>query len=135
MTLGNCWSWRSGRVCSVGSVAITGCADGSSPAEEASTDSVAVVDVSGTIEEGASYSDEATNDDRRLIVVTRSVKAAGAYRGEGIGSLVRALYEKEMCCPADESNTSYDAVADRGVKPERKGVNWGTWSKPEEIAP
>jgi len=50
-----------------------------------------VVDVSSIVEEGASCSDEATDDDRRSIVVTGTVKAAGAYKGEGVGSLVRAL--------------------------------------------
>jgi len=49
----------------VGSIAVTGCAGYSSPVEEAGTDSVAVADVSGTVEEGASYSDEAADDDRR----------------------------------------------------------------------
>jgi len=96
----------------VGSVAVTVCFGGSSPAEEAGTDSVAVADVSRTVEEGASYSNEATNDDRRSVVVTRSVKAAGACRGDGLGSPVRALYEKEICCPADKSNTSCEAEAD-----------------------
>jgi len=119
----------------VGSVAITGCAGGSSPTEEAGTDSVAVAEISSTVEEGASCSDEATDDDRRSVVVTGSVKAVGACRGEGVGSPVRALYEKLMCCPADESNTSCEAEADWGVNPERSGVNWGTCSKPEEIAP
>ena len=52
---------------------------------------MAIVDVSGTVEDGASCSDEATDDDRCSVVVTRSVKAAGAYNGEGIGSSVRAL--------------------------------------------
>ena len=99
-------------VCSMGFVAITGCAGGSSPTEEAGRNSVAVADVSGTVEEGASYSDEATNDDRRSVVVTGSVKVVGASRGDGVGSLVRALYEKEICCPADESNASCEAEAD-----------------------
>ena len=54
-------------------------------------DSVAVADISGTVEEGASYSDEATDDDRRSVVVTRMVKAAGACKGGGVGSPVRAL--------------------------------------------
>jgi hypothetical protein len=75
----------------VGSGAVTGCAGCSSPAEEAGTDSVAMADVSGTVEEGASCSDEAMDDDRRSVVVTESVKAAGACRGEGVGSPVRAL--------------------------------------------
>jgi len=75
-------------------------------------DSVAVADVFGTVEEGASCSDEATDDDRRSVVVTGTVKAAGAYKGGGVGSPVRALYKKLMCWPADESNTSCDAVAD-----------------------
>ena len=108
---------------SVGFVAITGYAGCSSPADEASTDSVAVADVSGTVEEGASCSDEATNDDRRSVVVTGTVKAAGDCRGGGEGSPVRALYEKLMCWPADESNTSCDIVAGCGVNPERRGVN------------
>ena len=92
------------RVYSVGSVAVVGYAGGSSPAEEAGTDSVAVADISGTIEDGASCSDEATDDDRCSIVVTGSVKAIGACSGEGVGCPVRALYEKEMSCPVDESN-------------------------------
>ena len=100
------------RVCSVGSVAVTVCAGGSSPTEDASTDFVAVVNVSGTIEDGASCSDEATDDDRRSVVVTGSVKAAGACSGEGVGCPVKALYEKEMSCPVDKSNTSWEAVAD-----------------------
>jgi len=79
------------RVYSVGSEAVTGCVGCSSPTDEAGTDSVAVVDVSGTVEEGASCSDEATNDDRCSVVVTGTVKAAGACRGEGVGSPVRAL--------------------------------------------
>ena len=114
----------------MGSMVVTVCAGGSSPAEEAGTDSVAVADISGTVEDSASCSDEATDDDRHSIVVTGSVKAAGACIGEGVGSPVRALYEKEICCPTDESNTSCDAEADCGVKPERRGVNWGTCSKP-----
>ena len=60
-------------------------------------DSVAVADVSGTVDEGASCSDEATDDDRRSVVVTGTVKATGACRGGGIGSPIRALYEKLMC--------------------------------------
>ena len=107
----------------MGSVAITVCAGGSSPAEEAGTDSVAVADIAGNVEEGASCSDEATDDDRRSVVVTGSVKAAGACSGEGVGSLVRALYEKETCCPVNESNTSYEVVADYRVKPKHSGVN------------
>ena len=79
------------RVYSVGSEAVTGCVGCSSPTDEAGTDSVAVVDVSGTVEEGASCSDEATNDDRCSVVVTGTVKAAGACRGGGVGSPVRAL--------------------------------------------
>jgi len=71
-----------------------------------------MADVSGTVDEGASYLDEATDDDRRSVVVTGSVKAVGACSGDGVGSPVRALYEKLMCCPADESNISCDAVAD-----------------------
>ena len=77
-----------------------------SPADKAGTDSVAVADVSGTVEDGASCSDEATDDDRRSVVVTGTVKDAGACRGGGVGSPVRALYEKLMCWPVDESNTS-----------------------------
>jgi hypothetical protein len=96
----------------VGFVANVVCAGGSSPIEEAGTESVAIADVSGTVEDGASCSDEATDDDRRSAVVTGSVKAAGACSGEGVGCLVRALYEKEMSCPVDESNTSCEAVAD-----------------------
>jgi len=75
----------------VGSKAITGCAGCSSPADEPGTDSVAVADVSGMVDEGARCSDEATDDDRLSVVVTRTVKAAGACRGEGVGSPVRAL--------------------------------------------
>ena len=71
-------------VCSVGA----GC---SSPADEAGTDSVAVADVSGTVEDIASCSNDATDDDRRSVVVTSAVKATGAYRGGGVGSPVRAL--------------------------------------------
>jgi len=95
----------------MGSVAITVCAGGSSPTEEAGTDSVAMADVSSTVEEGASCSDEATDDDKRSVVVTGSVKATGACRGDKVGSPVRALYKKEICCPADESNISCEAVA------------------------
>ena len=84
---------------------------------------VAVADFSGTVEEGASCSDEATDDNRRSVVVTGTVKATGAYRGGGVGSPVRALYEKLMCCPTDESNTSCDAVVDCGVNAERRGMN------------
>ena len=69
----------------MGSEAVTSCAD------EAGTDSVAVADVSSTVEEGASCSDEATHDDRRSLVVTGTVKAAGTCRGEGVGSQVKAL--------------------------------------------
>ena len=86
----------------MGSVAVTVCAGGSSQAEEAGTNSVAVAYISGTIEDGASCLDEATYDDRRSIVVTGSVKAAGSCSGEGIGSPVGALYEKETSlsmCP------------------------------------
>jgi len=79
------------RVCSVGVGAVTGCASCSSPADEAGTDSVAVAEVSSTVDEGASCSDDATDDDRRSVVVTGAVKAAGACRGGGVGSPVRAL--------------------------------------------
>jgi len=75
----------------MGSVAVAGYAGGSSPAEEVGTNSVAVADVSGTVEDGASCSDEATNDDRRSVVVTGSVKAAGACSGEEVGCPVKAL--------------------------------------------
>jgi len=78
-------------VYSGGAEAIIGCAGCSSPADEAGTDSVAAAEVSGTVEEGASCSDEATDDDRRSVVVTGTIKAAGAYRGGGIGSPVRAM--------------------------------------------
>jgi len=54
-------------------------------------DSVAVADVSSIVEERASYSDEATDDDRCSMVVTGTVKAAGACRGGGVRSPVRAL--------------------------------------------
>ena len=70
---------------------VAGCAGCSSPDDEAGTDSVAVADVSSTVEEGASCSDEATDDDRRSVVVTGTVKATGACRGGGVGSPVRAL--------------------------------------------
>jgi len=96
----------------VGSVAVVVYAGSSSPTEEAGTDSVAIADVSGTVENGASYSDEATDDDRCSIVVTSSVKAAGACSGEGVGCPVRALYEKKMSCLVEESNTSWEAATD-----------------------
>ena len=54
----------------MGTGAVTGCAGGSSPADEAGTDSVTVAVVSGTVEDGASCSDDATDDERRLVVVT-----------------------------------------------------------------
>jgi len=47
--------------------------------EVAGTDSVAVVEDSGTIEEGTSCSDEATDEDRHSVVVIGKVKAVGAY--------------------------------------------------------
>ena len=75
----------------MGSKAVTGCASCSSLADEAGIDSVARVDVSGTVDEGASCSNEATYDDRHSVVVTGTVKAVGACRGEGVGSPVRAL--------------------------------------------
>ena len=78
-------------VCSVGAEAVTGCAGCSSPADEAGMDSVAVADVSGTMDDGASCSDDATDDDRRSVVVTGAIKATGACRGGGVGSPVRAL--------------------------------------------
>ena len=78
----------------------------SRPAEDASTDSVAVTDVSETVEDGASCSDDANDHDRRSVVVTGRVKAVGACSGGGFGCPVRALYEKEMSCPVKESNTS-----------------------------
>jgi len=90
----------------VGSIAVAVYDGGSSPTEEAGTDSVAVADVSGTVEDGASCSDDATKDDRCSIVVTGSVKATGAYSGEGVGCPVIALYEKVMSYPVEESNTS-----------------------------
>ena len=74
--------------------------------EEAGTDSVAVADVSGTVEERASCSDEATDDDRRSVVVTGRVNAAGACCGGGVGMPVRALYENDKSCPAEESRTN-----------------------------
>ena len=107
----------------MGSVAVTVCACGSSLAEEAGTDFVVVADISGSMKDGASCLDEATDDDMRSVVVTGSVKVAGACSGEGVGSPVRALYKKERCCPVDESNTSWEGIADCGVKPERRGVN------------
>jgi hypothetical protein len=88
----------------VGSIAVTVCACDSSPTEEAGTDSVAIADVSGTVEDGASCSNKAIDNDRRSVVVNGRAKAAGAYSGEGVGSPVKALYEKEICCPVDESN-------------------------------
>jgi len=78
-------------VCSGSAEAVIGCAGCSSPADEVGTNSVAVADVSGTVEDGASCSDDATNDDRRSVVVTGAVKATGACRGGGVGSPVRAL--------------------------------------------
>ena len=75
----------------MGAGAVTGCAGCSSPTDEAGTDSVAVAVVSSTVEDGASCSDDATDDDRRSVVVTGTVKAAGACRGGGVGSPVRAL--------------------------------------------
>jgi len=70
---------------------VTGCAGCSSPVDEAGMDSVAVAEVSGTVDEGASCSNDATDDDRRSVVVTGAVKGAGACRGGGVGSPVRAL--------------------------------------------
>ena len=58
----------------MGSEVVTGCVGCSSPADKAGTDSVAIADVSGMVEEGASCSDEATDDDRRSMVVTGTVK-------------------------------------------------------------
>ena len=107
------------RVCTVGAGAVTGCASCSSPG----TDSVAVAEVSSTVDKGASCSDNATDDDRRSVVVTGTVKAVGACRGGGVGSPVRAQYEKLRCGSVDVSNTSCDADADCGVKPEWRGVN------------
>jgi len=78
-------------VCSGSAEAITGCAGCSSPANEAGTDSVAVAEISSTVEEGASCSDDATNDDKCSVVMISAVKAAGACRGGGVGSPVRAL--------------------------------------------
>ena len=75
----------------MGSIAVAVCAGGSRPDEDAGIDSVAIVDVSGTVEDGASCSEEATDDDRRSVVVTGSVRAAEACSGEGVGSPVRAL--------------------------------------------
>ena len=60
---------------SVGFVAICFATGVSRHVEEAGTDSVAIVEVSGTIEDGASCSDDATDDDRRSVVVTGKVKA------------------------------------------------------------
>ena len=67
-------------------------------------------------------------------MVTSKVKAAGACNGGEVGCPVKALYENEMSCPAEESNTSCEAVIDWDVKPERSGVNWGVCSKPVEMA-
>jgi len=61
------------------------CAGVSSPTEEAGTDSVAVADVSGTVEDGASCSDYTTDEDKRSVVVTGKVKATGACSGGGVG--------------------------------------------------
>ena len=52
---------------------------------------VAVVVVSGMVEDGASCLDDAIDDDRSSIVVTGAIKTAGACRGGGVGSPVRAL--------------------------------------------
>jgi len=51
----------------------TGCAGCSSPTDEAGTDSVAIADISGTVDEGASCLDEAIDDDRHSVVVTGTV--------------------------------------------------------------
>ena len=75
----------------MGFVAIAVYAGGSSPTEENDTDSVAITDVSGTIDDGASCSDDATDKDKRSVVVTGKVKAAGACSGGGVGCPVRAL--------------------------------------------
>jgi len=72
-------------------VAVIVCVGGSSPAEEADIDSVAVADVSRTVDDGASCSDDATDEDKRSVVVTGKVKAAGACSGGGVGCPVRAL--------------------------------------------
>jgi len=53
----------------------------SRPAEDTDTNSVAVADVSGTVEECASCSDDAIDDDRHSIVVTGRVKGARACNG------------------------------------------------------
>ena len=82
---------RSGPGLLGGAGAVTGCADCSSPADEAGTDSVTVAVVSGTVEDGAGCSDDATDDDKSSVVVTGAVKTAGACRGGGVGSPVRAL--------------------------------------------
>jgi len=74
--------------------------------EEAGTDSVAVDEVSRTVEEGASYLDEATDDERHSVVVTGRVKAAGACCGDGVGMPIRALYENDKSCPTEESRTN-----------------------------
>jgi hypothetical protein len=74
--------------------------------EEAGTDLVAIIEVSGTVEEGASCLDEATDDDKRSVVVTGKVKATGAYYEGGVGMPDRALYEKDKSCPAEESRTN-----------------------------
>jgi len=58
--------------------------------EVAGTDSMAVAEISGTIDDWTSCLDEATEEDRCSIVVTGTMKAAGAYRG-GVGMRVRAL--------------------------------------------
>jgi len=75
----------------MGFVAVVVYAGGSGPAQEASTDTVVVVDILGTIEDGPSYSEEATDDDIHSVVVTDSVKAVGTCSGEGVGCPVRAL--------------------------------------------
>ena len=91
--------------------------------EEAGTDSVAVAEVSGIVEEGARCLDEATDIDRHSVVVTSKVKAAGACCGDGVGMPVRALYENDKSCPAEESKTNWEAEVDCGVKPQCRGVN------------
>ena len=78
-------------VSSGGAEAVTGCAGCLGPADEAGTDSVAVAVVSGTVEDSASCSDDAIDDDRSSVVVTGAVKTAGACRGGGAGSPIRAL--------------------------------------------
>jgi hypothetical protein len=60
----------------MGSVAVAVCVGGLSPPQEVGTNSVAIADVLGTIDDGASFSDDATDEYKRSVVVTGKVKVA-----------------------------------------------------------